>query len=111
MDDSSLVFPFLVYEAKGWTSDPREARLQAYAAGATYLNMLDALARRLGAAVNVEGRYKFRNSKCSGLCTDIFWVLLACHGRLQTSTTEEGACRALRHERYCLRIYNDVCLP
>ena len=43
--DANLVFPFAVYEAKGWDGDPREARLQACAAGAVYLDMLDRLSR------------------------------------------------------------------
>lgn len=63
LGESSLVFPFLVYEAKGWTGDPRAARLQACAAGATYLDMLDALARRPGAAGKVEGAYQFHGGR------------------------------------------------
>src|SRR6185436_6991636 len=30
--DSNLVFPFAVYEAKGWNAQPREARRQACSA-------------------------------------------------------------------------------
>ncbi|KAF2814121.1 uncharacterized protein BDZ99DRAFT_495668 [Mytilinidion resinicola] len=44
-DDTSLIFPWGVYEAKGWAGDCREARSQALAAGAAYLDMLDCLAR------------------------------------------------------------------
>lgn len=43
-----LVFPFAVYEAKGWSGDCREARRQACTAAATYLDMLDNLGRKPG---------------------------------------------------------------
>ncbi len=46
--ETDLVFPFMVYEAKGWSGDYREARFQACLAGATYLDMLDNLARTPG---------------------------------------------------------------
>lgn len=46
--DTSLVFPFAVYEAKGWSGDAREARRQACSAAAVYLDMLDRLARQPG---------------------------------------------------------------
>ncbi|KAH7396561.1 hypothetical protein DE146DRAFT_657073 [Phaeosphaeria sp. MPI-PUGE-AT-0046c] len=61
--ESSLVYPFLVYEAKGWTGDAREARLQACAAGTAYLDMLDDLARRPGNAGKVEGAYQFHDGR------------------------------------------------
>ncbi|KAH8704608.1 hypothetical protein GQ44DRAFT_777887 [Phaeosphaeriaceae sp. PMI808] len=59
LGESDLVYPFLVYEAKGWSGDPRDARLQACAAGARYLDMLDALARRPGPSGEIEGAYQF----------------------------------------------------
>lgn len=43
-----LVFPFAVYEAKGWSGDCREARRQACQGAACYLDMLDNLARTPG---------------------------------------------------------------
>jgi hypothetical protein len=43
--ETDLAFPFAVYGAKGWSGDCREARYQACLAGATYLDMLDDLAR------------------------------------------------------------------
>lgn len=43
-----LVFPFAVYEAKGWNGDCRDARRQACTAGAAYLDLLDNLVRRPG---------------------------------------------------------------
>jgi hypothetical protein len=46
--EADLVFPFAVYEAKGWNGDCRNARRQACVAGATYLDMLDDLARKPG---------------------------------------------------------------
>jgi hypothetical protein len=45
---TDLVFPFAVYEAKGWSGDCREARRQACEGAACYLDMLDNLARRPG---------------------------------------------------------------
>lgn len=42
------MFPFAVYEAKGWSGDCREARRQACVAAAAYLDLLDDLARRPG---------------------------------------------------------------
>jgi hypothetical protein len=46
--ETDLVFPFAVYEAKGWSGDCREARRQACQGGACYLDMLDNLARKPG---------------------------------------------------------------
>jgi hypothetical protein len=40
------VFPFAVYEVKGWSGGYRDARRQAFLAAANYLDMLDDLARR-----------------------------------------------------------------
>ena len=45
---TQMVFPWAVYEAKGWSGDCREARRQACAAGERYLTMLDHLARKPG---------------------------------------------------------------
>lgn len=44
----ALAFPFLVYEAKGWRGDCRDARRQAFSGAAFYLDMLDELARKPG---------------------------------------------------------------
>ncbi|KAI9813027.1 MAG: hypothetical protein M1832_006418 [Thelocarpon impressellum] len=43
--EANLVFPWAVYEAKGWNGDYREARRQACSAGARFLHILDHLAR------------------------------------------------------------------
>lgn len=46
--ETDLAFPFMVYEAKGWNGDSREARRQACQAAAIYLDMLDNLSREPG---------------------------------------------------------------
>jgi len=46
--DTNLIFPFAVYEAKGWSGDCREARRQACVAAAAYLDLLDDLVRTPG---------------------------------------------------------------
>lgn len=61
--ESDLVFPFAVYEAKGWSGDLREARHQACAAGAAYLDMLDALARVPGPPDAEDRDYQFDESQ------------------------------------------------
>ena len=45
LGNSNLVFPFAVYEAKGWSGDARDARHQACSAAAVYLDMLHNLGR------------------------------------------------------------------
>ncbi|KAJ6142839.1 hypothetical protein N7471_002292 [Penicillium samsonianum] len=60
--DVDLVFPFAVYEAKGWSGDPREARRQACSAGAVYLDMLDNLARKPGASGGIKRPYQTAQS-------------------------------------------------
>jgi hypothetical protein len=52
--ETDLAFPFAVYKAKGWSGDCREARRQACQAGASYLNMLDNLARTPGPVGSVK---------------------------------------------------------
>jgi len=63
--DSSLVFPFAVYEAKGWKGDPREARHQACSAAVAYLDLLDALARLPGHEGKRDGAYQTVQSRSS----------------------------------------------
>ena len=46
--ETDLIFPFMAYEAKGWSGDCREARRQACSGAAVYLDMLDNLVRRPG---------------------------------------------------------------
>ncbi|KAF1808088.1 hypothetical protein P152DRAFT_371413, partial [Eremomyces bilateralis CBS 781.70] len=53
---TQLAFPFAVYEAKGWDGDCRTARRQACLAAATYLDLLDNLARTPGPKENYEKR-------------------------------------------------------
>lgn len=52
-----------MYEAKGWSGDPREARHQACVAGAAYLDMLDALARIPGPPCVKNRDYQFDGSQ------------------------------------------------
>lgn len=52
--ETDLVFPFAVYEAKGWSGDCREARRQACQGGACYLDMLDKLARTPGPVESIK---------------------------------------------------------
>ena len=47
-DKIEIAFPFMVYEAKGWSGDCRVARRQACTAAAYYLDMLDELVRYPG---------------------------------------------------------------
>ncbi|KAH0562322.1 hypothetical protein GP486_002987 [Trichoglossum hirsutum] len=61
--ETDLVFPFAVYEAKGWSGDCREARRQACSAGATYLDMLDNLCRTPG-PVDSTKPYQTTTSHC-----------------------------------------------
>ena len=63
--DTSLVFPFAVYEAKGWSGDAREARRQACSAGAVYLDMLDNLTRQPGKVGGRSGAYQTAQSRSS----------------------------------------------
>jgi len=60
--DTNLVFPFAVYEAKGWSGDPREARRQACSAGAAYLDILDRLTRHPGKIGEKDGAYQTPHS-------------------------------------------------
>jgi hypothetical protein len=46
--ESYQAFPFALYEAKGWAGDCREARHQVTTTAASYLDMLDNLARDPG---------------------------------------------------------------
>lgn len=63
--DSNLVFPFAVYEAKGWGGDPREARRQACSAAVAYLVLLDALVRHPGREGKRDGAYQTTEGRSS----------------------------------------------
>ena len=63
--DKSLVFPFAVYEAKGWSGDARDARRQACSAAAIYLDMLDNLARQPGNMGKAGSEYQTDESRSS----------------------------------------------
>ncbi|GFF96763.1 hypothetical protein IFM47457_11049 [Aspergillus lentulus] len=60
---ADLVFPFAVYEAKGWGGDAREARRQGCSAGAVYLDMLDSLARQPGKVAQKNRVYQSAKSR------------------------------------------------
>ena len=53
--ENDMAFPFMVYEAKGWSGDYREARRQACLAAKTYLDMLDELSRVPGPVGSPRG--------------------------------------------------------
>lgn len=61
--DANMVFPFAVYEAKGWAGDARQARRQACSAGAAYLDLLDDLARLPGRRGRRDGAYQTLGSR------------------------------------------------
>ncbi|KAI0399688.1 hypothetical protein F4802DRAFT_588444, partial [Xylaria palmicola] len=61
--ESDLVFPFAVYEAKGWSGDSRDARRKACAAAAAYLDILDDLARWPGKLGRRDGAYQTAESR------------------------------------------------
>lgn len=63
--ETSLVFPFAVYEAKGWSGDAREARRQACLAAKVYLDLLDDLSRQPGKAGEKLGQYQTDQSRNS----------------------------------------------
>jgi hypothetical protein len=94
LGESDLVYPFLVYEAKGWSGDPREARLQACAAGARYLDMLDALARRPGPSGEIEGAYQFhggRSAQVFGLISfGAYWHIMVGYRRPRLKREHAG---------------------
>ncbi|KAK4222882.1 hypothetical protein QBC38DRAFT_518197 [Podospora fimiseda] len=66
---ANLVFPFAVYEAKGWSGDTREARHQACAAASVYLDLLDTLARQ-----PQEGRTKGDYQTVESRSTQVFVI-------------------------------------
>ena len=63
--DTSLVFPFAAYEAKGWSGGARDARRQACSAGAAYLDLLDSLGRKPGNTGQQNGTYQTDQSRNS----------------------------------------------
>ena len=58
---TKMIFPFGVYEAKGWAGDYKEARRQACAGAHRFLNMLDLLARVPGTSEKSK-RYQTERS-------------------------------------------------
>lgn len=61
----NIIFPFAVYEAKGYKGDPRKARHQATEAGAAYLDLLDALSREPDKAGGLSLPHQTEQSNCA----------------------------------------------
>jgi hypothetical protein len=84
MGETSLVFPFAVYEAKGWSGDCREACRQACQGGACYLDMLDNLARTPGPVDSAKVYQTTRSHKYQAFALTSFgayWYLLVGYRR------------------------------
>jgi hypothetical protein len=83
-DHIALAFPFMVYEAKGWRGDHRDARHQATFAASCYLDMLDNLARKLG-PLESPGVYQTKTSHQYQVFAitsfGAYWHLLVGHRR------------------------------
>ena len=91
---NDLAFPFMVYEAKGWSGDCREARSQACSAAAVYLDMLDELARRPG-PVGTQRPYQTKTSHQYQVFVltsfGAYWHLLVGHRRPRLLTEHAGS--------------------
>ncbi|KIX09219.1 uncharacterized protein Z518_00298 [Rhinocladiella mackenziei CBS 650.93] len=91
--DIDLSFPFMVYEAKGWSGDCRVARRQACLAAATYLDMLDRLARQPG-QMNSPRPYQTKTSHHYQVFVftslGAYWHLLVGYRRPRLSTEHAG---------------------
>lgn len=92
-DNIGMAFPFMVYEAKGWRGDCREARRQACSAAAFYLDMLDQLARVPG-PVDAPRPYQTRTShhyQVFALTSfGAYWHLLVGHRRPRLEQEHAG---------------------
>jgi len=92
--DIGLSFPFMVYEAKGWSGDCRVARQQACSAAAVYLDMLDDLARRPG-QLGSPRPYQTSTSHCYQVFAltsfGAYWHLLVGYRRPRQSTEHADA--------------------
>lgn len=91
---ADLVFPFAVYEAKGWSGDYRDARRQACLAAANYLDMLDDLARRPGPVGSIKPYQTATSHQYQVFALTSFgahWHLLVGYRRPRGSEPEEYA--------------------
>jgi hypothetical protein len=91
--ETDLVFPFAVYEAKGWSGDCREARRQACQAGACYLDMLDNLARTPGPVGSMRAYQSTESHKYQVFALTSFgahWHLLVGYQRPRLAEEHAG---------------------
>lgn len=93
--DLGLSFPFMVYEAKGWSGDCRAARRQACEAATVYLDMLDDLAREPG-QIGSSRPYQTKTSHHYQVFVltsfGAYWHLLVGYRRPRLPTEYAGAC-------------------
>jgi hypothetical protein len=91
--ETDLVFPFMVYEAKGWSGDCRVARRQACLAASHYLDMLDQLAREPG-PLDSDRPYQTKTSHQYQVFVltsfGAYWHLLVGHRRPRLATEHAG---------------------
>lgn len=95
--ETDLVFPFMAYEAKGWSGDCREARRQACSSAAVYLDMLDNLVRRPGPMNTPRPYQSLTSHKFQVFALTSFgahWHVLVGYRRprLSTTFTEDKFC-------------------
>lgn len=106
--ETDLVFQFAVYEAKGWAGDCREARHQACLAGATYLDMLDEVARKPG-PVGSTKPYQTVTSHCYQVFVltsfGSHWHLLVGHRRPRQEGEHKGS-QGMSETVYVRDLYN-----
>lgn len=90
---TSLSFPFMVYEAKGWRGDCREARRQATSAAAAYLDLLDNLVRRPGQVDSPRPYQTTTSNKYQVFALTSFgayWHVLVGHRRARSEIEHAG---------------------
>jgi len=91
--ETDLAFPFMVYEAKGWSGDCRAARRQACSGAAFYLDMLDELARQ-PAPVGSPRAYQTKASHQYQIFVltsfGAYWHLLVGYRRPRLATEHAG---------------------
>lgn len=106
--ETSLVFPFAVYEAKGWSGDAREARRQACLAGKVYLDILDNLSRQPGNHGEKGSPYQTDKSCNSQVfaCTSFgaHWHILVGYKRPRLGREHAG------HPGMSESVYVSICL-
>lgn len=104
---SKMVFPFGIYEAKGWAGNYKEAKRQACAGAHRFLNMLDLLARVPGTSVESK-RYQTERSRFPGFRVHFLWRTLACSCWHQASSLARTACWCRGYEYRCHALQEDL---